>query len=61
MQGMQRRKGNIGTHCVWVFDVGNVKDTDLGDLPGWICKIKETRLSGIIALGKGTGLLNSPL
>ncbi len=30
MQEMRRRKGNIGTHSVWVAGVGKVKDADRG-------------------------------
>ncbi len=30
MQELRRKKGNVGTHSVWVSGVGKVKDTDLG-------------------------------
>ncbi len=40
--------------------VGKGKDADLGFSRIDPEQIKEARLSGIVALGKGAGLLNSP-
>ncbi len=41
--------------------LGKVKMQTLGFARMDLERIKETRLSGIVALGKGVGLLNSPL
>ncbi len=61
MQEMRCRKGNIGTHSMRMPDVGKGKDADLGFCRMDPEQIKEARLSGIVALGKGAGLLNSSL
>ncbi len=41
--------------------VGKENVTDLGSARMVMEQIKEARLSGIVALGKGAGLLNRPL
>ncbi len=56
MQEMWCRE--VGTHSMWMPGIKKDKDTNLG-----LCQdgIKKERLSGIVAFGKGDGLLNSPL
>ncbi len=61
MQKMRCRKGNIGTHSMRMPGVGKGKDADLGFCQEDPEQIKEAGLSGIVALGKGVGLLSSPL
>ncbi len=55
---------NVGTHSMWMPGVGKDKDADLQTLVFTSMdpdQIKEVRLSIIVALGKGAGLLNSPV
>ncbi len=52
MQEMWRRKENVSTYSVLVSGVGKVKDIDLGLCQNGSERIKEARLSGIMALGK---------
>ncbi len=60
MQEMRCRKGNIGTHSMRMFSVGKDKDADLlGFARMDPVQIKEARLSSIVALGKGAGLLKN--
>ncbi len=59
MQEMRCRKGNVVTYSMRMPGVGKGKDADLGFCQDG-SKIKKARLSGIVALGEGNGLLNSP-
>ncbi len=61
MQEMRCRKGNVGTHSMRMPGVGKGKDADRGRVKIGSEDIEEARLSRIVALSKGAGLLNSPL
>ncbi len=61
MQEMRCGKGNVGIHSVWVPGVGKGKDADLGLRQDGFGTNRRGRLSRIMALGKGAGLLNSLL
>ncbi len=52
-QEMQYRQENIGTHSMRMPDDGKGKDADLGFCQMGPEQIKDARLSGIVALGKG--------
>ncbi len=59
MQEMWCRKENVGTHSLWVPSVTKLGMQTLGVARMDPEQIKETRLSGIVVLGKGAGLLDS--
>ncbi len=61
MQEMRCRNGNVGTHSMRMPSVGKDKDADLGFCQDGSRTNKRVEAEGIVALGKGTGLLNSPL
>ncbi len=59
-QEMWCRKGNIGTHSMRNPVLEKVRMQTLGFARMDLEQIKGAKLSGIVALGKGAGLLNSP-
>ncbi len=61
MQEMRCRKGTIGKHYMRMAVLEKVRMQASGFARMDPERIKEARLSGIVALGKGAGLLNSCL